>query len=148
MQVIPLQTTIAHESSLGKTDLKTFKHKISLNVKSGKIKSAVDIDCPTSRRVLIHWYGDRSCNSSTYFFLDILRFFFHIAVSIQAQKIHFKRGQSEDYVGVTMVQVSYRYIFLLVCYRYRWHFETPTWGVAPSDCFKMPSDICSNLKEK
>lgn len=35
--------------------------------------------------------------------------FFLIAFSIQTREIHFKRGQSEDYV--TMVQVSFRFNF-------------------------------------
>ena len=56
---------------------------------------------------------------NTYFFLDISRrFFIQIDVSLKAREIHLKRGQSEYYVGVAMVQVSYPYIFLLVCYRY------------------------------
>ena len=51
--------------------------------------------------------------SSTYFFLDIL--YFQIAVSLKTREIHFKRGQSEVYVGLAMKQVRYGYIFLLVC---------------------------------
>ena len=36
--------------------------------------------------------------------------FFKSIVSIKAREIHFKRGQSEYYVGVAMVQVSNRYM--------------------------------------
>ena len=42
--------------------------------------------------------------------------FLQIVVSIKAGEIDFKRGQIEDYVGVAMVQVSYRYICLLATY--------------------------------
>ena len=54
------------------------------------------------------------------FFLDISSFgcwFFlllllQVAVSIKAQEVHFKQGQSEDYVFAALVQVSYRYTAL------------------------------------
>ena len=37
--------------------------------------------------------------------------FLQLALSIKAREIHFKHGQIKDYVGMAMVQVSYRYIF-------------------------------------
>ena len=69
-------------------------------------------------------------------------------VSIKAREIYFKRDQSEDYVGVTMVQVSYRIFFDWFATDICTHFETLTRGVVPRDCFKMPSGICSEPKEK
>ena len=39
---------------------------------------------------------------------------------------------NEDYVGVTMVPVRYRYIFLLVCNRYPMTFETTHSGLCLS----------------
>ena len=42
------------------------------NIKqSSKIKGAVGKDCPADSCHFIHWYGDRNCNSNTYFFFDI-----------------------------------------------------------------------------
>ena len=68
---------------------------------------------------------------STYFFFDIsVGFFLKIAVSIKAREIHSKRGQSWYYVGVA--QVSFRYIFLLVCYRNPMTFWNTHSGRCPS----------------
>lgn len=60
---------------------------------------------------------------------------------IQARQIHFKCRQSKNYVWVAMVNVSYSYIFSLVCYWYPKPFWNTYFGVAPCDYFNMSSRI-------